>query len=61
MPRVEFVSRIEFVAQVDEGKDCLMAQDETQSSPGALWFNIDAPRGHGFQAGDQVKITIEKV
>lgn len=61
MPKVEFVSRIEFVAQVDETKDCLMAQDETQSSPGSLWFNIDVPKGHGFSSGDQVRITIEKV
>lgn len=61
MPRVEFVSRIEFVADVDDAKDCLMSQDESQSSPGALWFNIDAPKGHGFAPGDQVRVTIEKV
>ena len=61
MPRVDFVSRIEFVAQVDETKDCLMAQDNTQNSPGALWFNIDVPKGHGFSNGDQVRITIERV
>ncbi|HIH03046.1 MAG TPA: hypothetical protein HA263_04055 [Methanoregulaceae archaeon] len=61
MARVEFVSRIEFVAQVDDDKDCLMAQDETQSSTGALWFNIDVPKGHGFASGDQVRITIERV
>ena len=61
MPRVEFVSRIEFVAQVDDQKDCLMAQDETQANPGALWFNIDVPKDHGFSSGDQVRITIERV
>jgi hypothetical protein len=61
VPRVEFVSRIEFVAQVDDGKDCLMAQDETQASESALWFNIDVPKGHGFASGDQVRITIERV
>ncbi len=61
MPRVEFVSRIEFVAQVDDEKDCLMAQDETQASSGALWFNIDVPKGHGFTTGDQVRITIERL
>ncbi|MEN6517475.1 MAG: hypothetical protein ABFC38_04705 [Methanospirillum sp.] len=61
MARVEFVSRIEFVAQVDDDKDCLMAQDETQSSTDALWFNIDVPKGHGFASGDQVRITIERV
>jgi hypothetical protein len=60
VPRVEFVSRIEFVAQVDDGKDCLMAQDGTQADSG-LWFNIDVPRGHGFSNGDQVRITIERV
>lgn len=61
MPRVEFVSRIEFVAQVDDEKDCLMAQDETQASLGAFWFNIDVPKDHGFSTGDQVRITIERV
>ena len=61
MPRVEFVSRIEFVADVDDAKDCLMSQDESQGSPGALWFNIDVPKGHGFASGDQVRITIERV
>ena len=60
MPRVEFVSRIEFVAQVSDEKDCLMAQDE-QASPDSLWFNIDVPKGHGFTSGDQVRITIERV
>ena len=59
MPRVEFVSRIEFVADVSEVKDCLMSQSETD--PDALWFNIDAPKGHGFQPGDQVRVTVEKV
>ncbi len=59
MPRIEFVSRIEFVAQVDAAKDCLMSQDET--NPSALWFNIDAPKGHGFAPGDQVRVTVEKV
>ena len=61
MSRVEFVSRIEFVAQVDDGKDCLMAQDETEASERVLWFNIDVPKGHGFASGDQVRITIERV
>ncbi len=59
MPRIEFVSRIEFVGQVDEGKDVLMSQDKT--TPDALWFNIDAPKGHGFVPGDQVRVTVEKV
>lgn len=59
MPRVEFVSRIEFVAQIDDEKDCLMAQDE--KNPDAPWFNIDAPKGHGFQPGDQVRVIVERV
>jgi hypothetical protein len=60
VPRLEFVSKIDFVAHTpDSQKDCLMAQDET--NPDALWFNIDAPLGHGFQVGDQVKVTVEKV
>jgi len=26
-----------------------------------LWFNIDVPKGHGVQAGDRVRITVEKI
>ncbi len=61
MSKIEFTSVIEFVAQVDDQKDCLMAQDEIQKNPGSLWFNIDVPKGHGFTNGDQVRITIERV
>ena len=38
-----------------------MSQDSTQDNPGSLWFNIDVPKGHGFVAGDRVRVTIEKI
>ncbi|MDD1715884.1 MAG: hypothetical protein LUQ01_02695 [Methanolinea sp.] len=57
----EIESVIEFVATINDKKDCLMSQDTTQESPGGLWFNIDVPRGHGIQAGDRVRVTIEKL
>lgn len=59
--RIEFEKTIEFIATINEFKDCIMSQDNTQDDPGTLWFNIDVPRGHGFKAGDRVKIRIEKV
>ncbi len=59
MPRLEFVARIEFVGRVGDEKECLMSQDERD--PSALWFNIDAPKGHGFAPGDQVRVTVEKL
>jgi hypothetical protein len=52
---------IEFVATINEHKDCLMSQDNTQNNPGCLWFNIDVPKGHGVNAGDKVRVTIEKL
>ncbi len=58
---VEIESAIEFVATINEEKDCLMSQDNTQNDPGTLWFNIDVPKGHGVKAGDRVKITVEKL
>ncbi|WFN34884.1 hypothetical protein L1S32_01840 [Methanogenium sp. S4BF] len=65
---VEFVSDIEFVANIDENKDCLMNQgtqsDEvtaTEGNPLGLWYNIDVPKGHGLKAGDKIRIIIEKV
>ena len=65
---VEFVSDIEFVANIDEKKDCLMNQgthsDEasvTEDNPLGLWYNIDVPKGHGMKAGDRIRIIIEKV
>ena len=64
---VEFVSDIEFIANIDEKKDCLMNQgtqsDEasmTESNPLGLWYNIDVPKGHGLKAGDKIRIIIEK-
>jgi len=57
----EIESVIEFVAVINDEKDCLMSQDKTQDEPGTLWFNIDVPKGHGVKAGDRVKVTIEKI
>ncbi len=57
----EFESKVEFVATVNEKKDCLMAQDKTQEQPECLWFNIDVLKGHGIVAGDRVRVTIEKI
>ncbi len=58
---LEFESSIEFVANINEQKDCLMAQDSTQENPGALWFNIDIPKGHPLKSGDRVRVTVEKL
>ncbi|MCE5298841.1 MAG: hypothetical protein LLF84_07855 [Methanoregulaceae archaeon] len=52
---------IEFVATINEQKDCLMSQDKTQDNPECLWFNIDVPKGHGIRAGDKVRVIIEKL
>jgi len=52
---------IEFVATINEQKDCLMSQDKTQDNPECLWFNIDVPKGHGIKAGDKVRVIIEKL
>lgn len=64
---VEFVSDIEFVANIDENKDCLMNQGTqsddvtvTEGNPLGLWYNIDVPKGHGLKAGDKIRIIIEK-
>jgi len=56
-----FESQVEFVADINEHKDCLMSQDLTQDTPHALWFNIDIPKGHGIKAGDRVRVTVEKI
>jgi hypothetical protein len=58
---LSFESEVEFVADINEHKDCLMSQDPTQDQPGALWFNIDIPKGHGIRAGDRVRVTVEKI
>ncbi len=57
----QFEKDIEFIASINDTKDCLMSQDSTQDDPENLWFNIDVPRGHGLKAGDRVRITVEKV
>jgi hypothetical protein len=57
----EIESVVEFVATINEAKDCLMSQDSTQDDPSCLWFNIDVPKGHGLKAGDRVKVTIERI
>ena len=57
----EFESAIEFVADINDHKDCLMSQDPTQDDPNALWFNIDIPKGHSLKAGDRVRVIIEKI
>jgi hypothetical protein len=56
----EFESVVEFVATINEQKDCIMSQDTTQEDPSCMWFNIDVPKGHGLKAGDRVKVTIER-
>jgi hypothetical protein len=58
---LEFESAIEFVADINDKKDCLMSQDQTQDNPGAIWFNIDIPKGHSLKAGDRIRISIEKI
>jgi hypothetical protein len=58
---LEFESEVEFVANINDHKDCLMSQDPTQDHPEALWFNIDIAKGHNLKAGDRVRITVEKL
>jgi hypothetical protein len=58
---LEFESDIEFVADINDAKDCLMSQDPPQENPNVLWFNIDIPKGHGLKAGDRVRVTVEKI
>jgi hypothetical protein len=60
-PVLEFESAIEFIANINEHKDCLMSQDSNQENPKALWFNIDIPKGHLLKNGDRVRITVEKL
>ncbi len=58
---VDFESKIEFIADIEGHKDCLMSQDSHQEDPKSLWFNIDVPKGHGLKAGDTVRIIVQKV
>jgi hypothetical protein len=57
----EIETTLEFIAEINEHKDCLMAQDSTQEDPKCLWFNIDVCKGHGLNAGDRVRVTVEKI
>jgi len=58
---ISFEGRIQFVANINTEKDCLMSQDDTSDFPGSLWFNIDVPKGHGIREGDLVRVTVERV
>ena len=60
-PVLEFESAIEFIANINEHKDCLMSQDSNQENPKALLFNIYIPKGHLLKNGDRVRITVEKL
>ncbi|HJJ63787.1 MAG: hypothetical protein IJD66_02885 [Methanocorpusculum sp.] len=51
----EIVAELEFVADIEGEKDCLMSQQ------GNLWFNVDVPKGHGLKTGDKVRVTVERV
>lgn len=51
----EIVSELEFVADIEGEKDCLMSQQ------GNLWFNVDVPKGHGLKRGDKVRVIVERV
>ncbi len=57
----EIEAMIEFIANINEYKDCLMSQDVTTQDPACLWFNIDVLKGHGLRAGDRVRVTVEKI
>jgi len=61
MKFLELEAEIEFIADINDYKDCLMSQDPTQENPNALWFNIDIPKGHALKAGDRVRVTVEKI
>ena len=58
---IEIVATIDFVADINESKDCIMSQDKTQDDPASLWFNIDIFKGHDLKAGDRVKVTVQKL
>ena len=56
---LSFDAVIDFVANINDHKDCLMSQDPSQDNPETLWFNIDIPKGHPAKAGDKVRVTVE--
>lgn len=51
----DIVAELEFVADIEGEKDCLMSQQ------GNLWFNVDVPKGHGLKSGDKVRVIVERV
>ncbi|HJJ55741.1 MAG TPA: hypothetical protein O0X99_02070 [Methanocorpusculum sp.] len=51
----DIIDNIEFIADIDDNKDCLMSQQ------GSLWFNIDVPKGHGLKSGDKIRVIVERV
>ncbi|MDD1661111.1 MAG: hypothetical protein LUO97_04045 [Methanomicrobiales archaeon] len=61
MTRIEITGKIDFISAIDGKRDCILSQQHASEDPGALWFNIDLPKGHGFRPGDRVKVTIEKI
>lgn len=61
MKKIEFTGKVDFVADVDGEKDCLLSQEAGPEAGGALWFNIDVPKGHGIRPGDRVRVTVEKL
>ena len=61
MKIIEFEAPVEFVANINEYKDCLMSQDKNHENPEVLWFKIDVPKGQGVRAGDRDRVTVEKI
>lgn len=51
----EIEAALEFVADIEGEKDCLMSQQ------GNLWFNVDVPKGHGLKSGDKVRVIVERI
>ncbi|MDR3102164.1 MAG: hypothetical protein LBU24_02865 [Methanocalculaceae archaeon] len=51
----EIVETVEFIANIEGAKDCLMSQQ------GDFWFNIDVPKGHGLEIGDKIRVIVERV
>ncbi|MDN7024442.1 hypothetical protein FGU65_05990 [Methanoculleus sp. FWC-SCC1] len=59
MTIVDFVAPVEFVANINGDKDCLMAPDLGTAEAGVFWFNIDVPKGHGVSAGDRIRVVVD--
>lgn len=51
----EITEIVEFVADIEGAKDCLMSQQ------GEFWFNIDVPKGSGIKNGDKIRVIIETI